>query len=119
MTSKTPSKAEMRQNFFAHSLLPKLRAERPMWDWRIHDHSPVWGWANLHRVKLDLWMGAGFTRENKLRIDLHIGGSILNNYPHLYHELCKKESLINEALGLPLIFTAPGPRLRWCCGWEN
>ena len=52
--------------------------------------------------------GAGFTRENKLRIDLHIGGSILNNYPQLYHELCKKESLINEALGLPLIFTAPG-----------
>jgi len=79
-----------------------------MWDWRIHDHSPVWGWANLHRVKLDLWMGTGFTRENKLRIDLHIGGSILKKYPQLYHELCKKESLIKEALGLPLIFTAPG-----------
>jgi hypothetical protein len=61
MTSNTRSKAEMRQNFFEQSLLPKLRAERPMWGWRIHDHSPNGGWANLHRVKLDLWMGAGFT----------------------------------------------------------
>ena len=105
MTSNTRSLSDLYHIFFHDMLLPKLQEERPMWDCRIQDRLR---WVILHRFYLDLWIGVGFTREDKLRIDLHIGGSILNRYPHLYHELCKKESLIKEALGLPLIFTAPG-----------
>ena len=107
MTSNTPSPSDPRTKFFREMLLPKLQEECPLSDWRIRgNHTPVW--VNLHRFSLDLWIGVGFTQEHKLRIDLHIGGSIQERYPQLYPELCNRGSSIEEALGLKLIFTAPG-----------
>lgn len=108
MLTTTNSKLERNREFFENRLLPNLQAYRPMWDWRIHDYGTGFGWVNIQRIKLDLWMGVGFTREGKLRIDLHIGGDIQKRYPDLYGELCTRRPLLEEALGLPLKFTAPG-----------
>jgi len=108
MNAGVRRRPELYQAFFEDVLLPNLQAKRQMWDWRIHDHAPGWGWVNIQRIELDLWMGVGFTGENNLRIDLHIGRNVQKRYPHLYGELCARRPLLEEALGLTLKFTAPG-----------
>ena len=102
------SKRERYQEFFEHRLLPNLRENCPTWDCKIRRHHPGWNWINIETFEMDLWIGIGFTRPKRLRIDLHIGESIQRRYPHLYGELYARRSLIEGSLGLPLIFTAPG-----------
>lgn len=98
------SKREMYHEFFHGKLLPKLQEERPNWDWSHGDHQ---NWVNIHTIKLDLWIGVGFTRKDNLRVDLHIGEDIQRRHPHLYWELYARRPLLEEALGLSLKFTDP------------
>jgi hypothetical protein len=106
--SKSKSKSERYQEFFKPRLLPNLRENCPTWDCEIRRHSYGWNWVSVETFKTDLWHGIGFTGKHRVRIDLHIGGSIQRRYPHLYGELYARRSLIEGSLGLPLIFTAPG-----------
>jgi len=103
---KGTSKKERYQEFFQRVLVA-LNYRQPVREWRIVKNAVGWNWAALHRVRHNVWYGAGFTNDGRVRVDLHLEHTTRVLSQQLFDKLLGRRRDIEGELGFGLEWASP------------
>ena len=103
----TPSIRQARYIDFFDKLFADLQDRSPRVPWRFANHSPGRSWVAFDRVKHNIWYGVGFTRDRRLRVDLHLKDRDYDRTLALFNALRERRAAIEHALSFPIDWESP------------
>lgn len=92
---------------FFDKLLADLQDLSPGVPWRFADYDPGRNWVALDRVKHNIWYGVGFTRDRRLRVDLHLNHKNYDQTSALFDALRERQAVIEHALSFTIEWESP------------
>lgn len=102
-----PSSRQTRYIDFFDKLFADLQDPSSGVPWRLADHSPGRNWVAFDRVKHNIWYGVGFTRDRRLRVDLHLNHRNYDRTLALFNALRERQAVIEHALSFTIEWESP------------